>query len=190
MRIFLLAVLVTGCSEHGSSPPDAFTADGKQFLDAPVTTCFAPDGSASVTASPSSVFGRIYAGGVLLAGPFAPAKSAAAPFALQLLITNVAEADLSILGCDGFEPSCTTDGLAVTGTLERDEELGSHAVTIRRTVGSSASLDGAINVTEFVHPFLSLPGHITGTISAVSPTSNVSGSFSTVFCPPFLTVTI
>lgn len=187
MWFAFVALLLVGCSEHGSTPP---LVDAKPFLDAPVTTCFAPAGGASVTASPSFAFGRVYAGGVLLSGPFAPAHAAGAPFQLEMLFTNVAQADLEILGnCDGNQPSCTTDGLAVVAGLERDAEVGTHALSLRVTTGARPSVQGTLTVTEFVHPFDTLPGHITGTVSA-SGAFTVSGSFSTVFCPPFLTVTI
>ncbi len=169
-------------------PPDV---DAKPFLDAPVTTCFAMDGSASVTASPGAAFGRVYAGGVLLSGPFAPVTAAGAPLELELLFTNVAQADLEILGnCNGSQPSCTTDGLSVTmANLERDAEVGTHTASMRGTTGARPAVQGTVTVTEFANPFATLPGHITGTVSA-SGTITVSGSFSTAFCPPFLAVTI
>jgi hypothetical protein len=129
---------------------------------------------------------------VLLAGPVAAQKSAGAPFVLKLLVTNVAEADLGILGaCDGNQTSCTTDGLAIVTAagLESGAEVGAHPVSIRGTTGARPSVQGTLTVTEFVNPFETLPGHITGTVSA-SGAVTVSGSFSTVFCPPFLAVTI
>ncbi|MEO7094662.1 MAG: hypothetical protein ABI175_15500 [Polyangiales bacterium] len=184
MRILLLAILVTGCTEHGSSPP---LADAKLFLDAPVTMCLAPNGSAEVTASPGLAFAKVYAGGVLLSGP--AQKGTGAPFALQMLFTNLSQADLEVGGvCDGnSQPNCMTDGLALhtTTALERDAEVGTHSVTLRRTI-SGPAIQGMMTVTEFMNPFDALPGHITGTVSA----TGVSGSFSTVFCPPFLAVTI
>ena len=183
----LLALLLAGCTEHGSTPPDAAI---KEFLDAQVTTCVAPDGGARVTTSPGSAFGRVYAGGVLLAGPVAPARSAGVPLALRLLFTNVAQADLGILdNCDGNLPNCTTEGLAVSATLERDLELGAHPASLRATTGARPLVQGTLTVTEFVNPFDTLPGHITGTVSATGAIV-VTGSFSTVFCPPFLSVTI
>lgn len=194
MRRILLIALVTGCSsEHGSTAPDAFVTDAKLFLDAQVTTCFAQDGSAHVMVTPGAMFGRVYAGAILLIGPVAPAKVAGAPSALRLLFTNAPEADNSnVLACDGFAPSCTTDGLAVMTKqgVGAGAEVGSHRVTMTTTTGTRASVDGDLTITEFVDPFDAQPGHITGTVTAKTPTTTVSGSFSTPFCPPFLTATI
>lgn len=184
----LLVVLATGCTEHGSTPPDALLPDAKLFLDAPVTTCFSPAGSANVTVTPGSVFGRIYVGGVFGSGFVT--KTAGFPVTLQLLITNAPEAGFAVLDtCTGFGTACTTEGVfvATKGQIDSDAPLGSHQATIARTVGGGGTVvEGNVTITEYLDPLDSLPGHITGTVAATTPTITLSGSFSSVFCPPYM----
>lgn len=187
MRRVLFVMLATGCSEHGSSVPDASVPDAKQFMDARLTTCVSPAGSASVTATPSLTFGRIYVGGIFGTGGVAPA--AGTLVTLQLLITNAPEAaEEGLFGCEGQSGSCTTDGLSARGTaaLDTASPLGSHPVSIIRTIGGGPEVSGNVTITEYEDPLTSFPGHITGTIATTTQTLTVNGSFSAVFCPLFM----
>jgi len=189
MRRLLLVLLAAGCNEHGSSPPDAFAPDAKLFLDAQVTTCFAPAGSANVTATPSDTFDRVYIGGVFGSGPFA--RTAHVAPNVLLVITNAPSAGFELTSCTGGA-GCPIEGLfvSIVGGLEPEALVGSHRASIERTQGGGAAVEGVMNITEFVDPFDSLPGHLTGTVSATTPSLTVNGSFSSVFCPPYMMVLI
>lgn len=188
MRTLALVVLsITGCAEHGSSP-DAGPSDARKlYSDAQVTRCVSPNGSANVSAAPAS-FVNVYAGSVS-GGFVAPEKVAGTPFTLRLLFVNAPEADEMLLfPCTENLSGCPIDGLFVfsKNQLSKSTAIGSHPVGITRTRPPMTTLDGAVEVTEFVDPFEDQPGHITGTISGVSPALGVNGSFSTPFCPPMM----
>lgn len=193
MRLLLIVVLAAGCAEHGSSPADAFVPDVKLFADAPVTRCASPSGSADIMTTQAN-FRSVYAGGILLAlfsDAVAPARAAGVPISMAVLATNVTEADgFAMESCTMNPAGCQVEGIVIYAGLEPGVELGTHQAQFRRAGTESTALDGSITVTEFVDPFTDQPGHITATVSGVSPTTSVSGSFSTAFCPPMLTVTI
>ncbi len=190
MRLLLLVVLAAGCTEHGASPPDAFVPDAKLFSDAEVRRCASMSGSANIVTS-QATFRSVYAGGILLSGPVAPARVAGVPFSLAIIATNVTEADgYEMRSCTDDPAHCAVEGLVIYAGLNPGTEVGTHTASITRTGSTPSMLDGSITVTEYVDPFESQPGHITATVSAVSPSLSVSGSLSTVFCPPMLGVTI
>lgn len=185
MRKMVVALLLaTGCAEHGSSP-DARGVDGKIFADAEVTRCASADGSANIAASSGSLR-RIYAAGIT-PGLVAPPARVHSEFTVSLLFTNVPEADGIVLQrCVDDTAHCSIDGIYVitTSSVISGSAIGPHRVRISSVPGDTSVLDGSIEISEYVDPFVDQPGHITGTISGVSPTLSVSGPFSTAFCPP------
>jgi len=181
MRRIFLVLLVAGCNEHGSSVPDASIPDATPAFDAFEDMCVSADGTARVTVAPSASFGRLYAGGVFGAGLFAPAEGY--PVTLMFLISNQASADFDLLACQ--TSNCPTDGLfVVTENFRSDAVAGSHPVTITRTTGGGPAVQGNVTITSFDDPTVSLTGFIAATISASTP--SITGSFSSAFCPSFM----
>jgi hypothetical protein len=185
------ALGATGCPEHGSRPGNG--TDGGFLPDAPLTDRFCMGGPSNIqlTTGPTINFTTLAAGGIWETGPVAVAQP---PMTINLLFTNeIRLTEGRAQCCANSDPICcpNTDGIVAhsNGALQFGGELGTHAFTVTDTK-NSFSITGTVNIDAFTQPFLSAPGRIAGSISAVSSGRTISGTFDSAFCGVLLSQTI
>jgi hypothetical protein len=187
--VAVLVVLATGCPEHGSRPNGS---DGGLFPDGGQTDPFCTGGPANVTLSSAATieFMRLAAGGIWQTGPF---NAAQPPMTIDLLFTNVTMLDAAQASCciNSDATCCAFAGVVAhsAGAVPFGSELGSHAFNFSDTK-NNFSITGNVKIDVFTQPFLSRPGRIAGSISAISGGRTISGTFDSSFCDVLLSQTI
>ena len=178
-----MALCLVGCAAPHHEP----VVDGA--TDAPPdvagATCSSEGGTANVVVgTDAKVYDRVYAGGILLSGPVNGVSSF--PFSLQLVFANQSPVPVCCTSADSS--CCGIDALSVeVDALPNGGELGSHATNIS---GVGFSTMGTLTIADWIDPFDSPPGRITGSLSVSTSTVSIDGTFDNVFCAEMLGATI
>lgn len=175
MRVSV-ALFLVGCGQQSHHEPDA-----PPWLSA----CSSAGGTANVVLqmnAPEKVYDRAYAGGIIEMGVNGVSGF---PFSLRLTFTNQSPVPVCCGTPDPPDHSCCSDALlARVDFLVDGGELGDHAANVFDVLGFSAP--GTLTITEWNDPIDMPPGHIAGSVSALTDDVAISGTFDNVFCPDMI----
>lgn len=135
----------------------------------------------------SHTFSRVYAGGVVPGGPFAPETGL--PLTPMLLFSNGDHLSPNTLYCCAGSDStcCSLEGVVAHAD---SSAVGSHVVQLTSFQDPSFMVQGTITITDYVAPFETTPSRIAGSITTTSGGDSVNAMFDTTFCELLLSQTI
>jgi hypothetical protein len=168
------ALLLVGCAQQSGHPAVDAPPDPAEPM------CASAGGTANIVVRMSGatkMYGRLYAGGI--EGSLVNAFSGQ-PLALKLVFANESPILADTGNCCATPGSncCGLDSIAVN-IDNFPSGVGSHAADVS---GMGFTATGTLDVTDWIHPIDTPPGHIAGSLSVTTNSVTIDGTFDNTFC--------